>query len=101
MKQKILNAVGCLIAKWIIHNCEDGLVVKRKAGAEQIIKVFSVQAYRNIIKPRITAIEPKYLGENIAIGCRDGECKCGNIVRSYQNYCDECGSRLAWENVRG
>lgn len=44
--------------------------------------------------------EPKYLGENIAIGCRNGECKCGNIVKSYQKYCDECGIKLEWGNVR-
>lgn len=53
MKKKIINAVGCLAAKWILHNCDDGLVIKRKGGAEQIIKVFSVPAYKNIIKPAI------------------------------------------------
>ena len=42
---------------------------------------------------------PKYLGENTAVGCRSGECKCGNIVRSYQVYCDACGIRLCWDNV--
>lgn len=45
--------------------------------------------------------EPEYLGENIPIGCRDGRCRCGNIVRSYQNYCDECGIKLEWGNVHG
>lgn len=53
MKKKIVNAIGCMIAKWILHNFEDGLVIKRRGGAEQIIKVFSVQAYKNIIKPAI------------------------------------------------
>lgn len=42
---------------------------------------------------------PEYLGRNTAIGCRNGECKCGNIVRSYQKYCDECGAKLNWEGV--
>lgn len=42
--------------------------------------------------------QPKYLGENTAIGCRDGQCKCGNIVRSYQKFCDECGIKLDWSN---
>ncbi len=51
MKKKIINEIGCLIARWILHNCEDGLVIKRKCGADQIIKVFSVQAYKNIIAP--------------------------------------------------
>ena len=43
--------------------------------------------------------EPEYLGENVAVGCRDGRCTCGNIVRSYQNFCDSCGSKLDWGNV--
>lgn len=45
--------------------------------------------------------EPEYLGENIAVGCRDGRCRCGNIVRSYSNYCDQCGIKLEWGNVHG
>lgn len=53
MKKKIINIVGCIIAKWILVNTKDGLVVKRKGGSVQIIKVFSVQAYKNIIQPAI------------------------------------------------
>lgn len=53
MKKKIINGIGCLIAKWILHNCDDGLVIRRKGGARQIIKVFSEPAYRNIIRPAI------------------------------------------------
>lgn len=53
IRQKIINNAGCVIARWILHNCDDGLAIKRKAGAEQIIKVFSAQAYRNMIKPAI------------------------------------------------
>lgn len=45
--------------------------------------------------------KPEYLGENQAIGCRIGECQCGNILRSYQNFCGACGIELDWENVRG
>ena len=45
--------------------------------------------------------EPEYLGDNPAIGCRDGRCKCGNVVRSYQNFCGECGIQLNWGNVWG
>lgn len=40
MKKRIINEIGCLIARWILHNCKDGLVIKRKGGADQIIKVF-------------------------------------------------------------
>lgn len=53
MKKRIVNEIGCLIARWILHNCKDGLVIKRKGGAEQIIKVFSAQAYKNIIAPTV------------------------------------------------
>ena len=45
--------------------------------------------------------EPEYLGENRAIGCRIGRCRCGNTVRSYHNFCFECGAKLEWGNVRG
>lgn len=42
--------------------------------------------------------QPEYLGENTAIGCIDAQCKCGNIVRSYQKFCDECGIKFDWSN---
>lgn len=45
--------------------------------------------------------EPEYLGENTAIRCRIGRCQCGNIVRSYHNFCFECGIKLEWGNVHG
>lgn len=53
MKQRIVNAIGCVVARWILSNMKEGLVVKRKGGADQIIKVFSVPAYKNIIRPAI------------------------------------------------
>ena len=49
----MINALGCMVARWILRNCEDGLVIKRKGGADQIIKVFSVQAYMNVVRPAI------------------------------------------------
>lgn len=52
-RNRIINSAGCLAAKWILHNCGDGLVIKRKGGAKQIIKVYSEPAYRNVIKPAI------------------------------------------------
>ncbi len=53
IKGKIINKIGCFVARWILHNCDDGLVIKRKGGAKQIIKIFSEPAYRNVIKPAI------------------------------------------------
>ena len=52
-RDRLINSAGCLVAKWVLHNCDDGLVIKRKGGAEQIIKIFSEPAYRNLIKPAI------------------------------------------------
>lgn len=65
MKKRIINEIGCLIARWILHNCKDGLVIKRKGGADQIIKVFSAQAYKNIIVPAVrrTVEEPFRTGD--------------------------------------
>jgi len=51
--KRFINGMGCIAAKWILHNCEDGLVIIRKGGAKQIIKVFAEPAYKNIIKPAI------------------------------------------------
>lgn len=53
IKDKVVNEIGCFIAKWILHNCDDGLVVNRKGGAKQVIKVFAEPAYRNMIRPAI------------------------------------------------
>lgn len=25
--------------------------------------------------------------------------KCGNTIHRYQNYCDQCGQRIDWENI--
>lgn len=94
---KFINMIGCLIAKWILRN-GDGLVIRRRGGAEQIIKVFAVPAYENIIKPRIVPVEPEYVGADVLVGYKFGKCRCGNVVRSYQNFCDACGARLAWRS---
>ncbi|MCX4326428.1 MAG: hypothetical protein OSJ45_03920 [Lachnospiraceae bacterium] len=53
VKKEIINKAGCLVARWILHNCDDGLVISRKGGARQVIKVFSEPAYRNVTRPAI------------------------------------------------
>ncbi|MCI8592688.1 MAG: hypothetical protein HFI88_10180 [Lachnospiraceae bacterium] len=42
--------------------------------------------------------KPEYMGENRGVGCRVGRCRCGNPVRSYQDFCSGCGVRLEWGN---
>lgn len=52
-REWLINSAGCLAARWILRNCDDGLVIKRKGGVKQVIKVFSEPAYKNVIKPAI------------------------------------------------
>lgn len=53
LKRMVVNSLGCLAARWVLQNCNDGLIVSRKGGARQVIKAFSEPAYRNMIKPAI------------------------------------------------
>lgn len=57
MKNKIKNVIGRLIVRYIIHsdlkNNTEGWIVTRKNGTQQIIKVFSKQAYENVVRPVI------------------------------------------------
>lgn len=71
-------------------------------NAPSALQAMGAKGFYRAVKHIVNDVcEPKYLGENKSIGCRDGECNCGNIVRSYQNYCDGCGIRLCWDNVHG
>ena len=55
IKNCVRNVIGILIVRYIIRRnlCDntEGWIVTRKSGEKQIIKVFSVQAYKNIIRP--------------------------------------------------
>ena len=57
LRKKIRNAIGVLIIRYIIHsnlmNNAEGWLVTRKNGTQQVIKVFSKQAYENVIRPVI------------------------------------------------
>lgn len=53
IKQALINKIGVFMARYIIRNCDDGLVITRKSGMQQVIKVYSVPAYKNFIKPAI------------------------------------------------
>lgn len=87
IKDRIINAIGCIICKWTLENYIDGLVVHRKGGAVQRIKVFSDAAYRNIIKPSYTrtkdtiqvgdVIKGPYYGEVVVTSVRD------NLIDGY------------------
>lgn len=88
MKKKIINAIGCIIAKLILSNTADGLVVKRKGGAEQIIKVFSVPAYKNIIRPAIRRSV-------------EGPFRAGDVVTDYGYYGEIVITRIDNGYIKG
>lgn len=57
MRKRIRNAIGILVVRYIINNDlknnTEGWLVTRKNGTQQIIKVFSRQAYENVVRPAI------------------------------------------------
>lgn len=57
LRKKIKNIIGILIARYIIHNDlvnnTEGWLVTRKNGTQEVIKVFSRQAYENVIRPTV------------------------------------------------
>lgn len=57
LRKKIRNTIGIIIARYIIHNDlmnnTEGWLVTRKNGTQQVIKVFSRQAYENVIRPAV------------------------------------------------
>ena len=57
IKDRIKNAIGILIVRYILgrglHDNTEGWIVTRKSGEKQIIKVFSLPAYKNIIRPAL------------------------------------------------
>ncbi len=65
IRSRIKNAIGILIAKYIIRKTlEDskieGWIITRKNGRKQIIKVFSLPAYKNIVRPAIGRMGEMY-----------------------------------------
>lgn len=60
IRYRIKNAIGVLIAKYIIRKTlnsnTEGWVITRRNGRKQIIKVFSLPAYKNMVRPAIGRI---------------------------------------------
>ena len=87
IKDKIINAIGCIVCRWVISCYGDGLVVHRKGGAVQRIKVFSDAAYRNIIKPSYTRTKDTIQVGDVIKGPYYGEvvvtCIRGDLIDGY------------------
>lgn len=65
----------------------------------QYQKIGTVEECREAREMTRKYCKPKYLGENIGIGCREGMCECGTVVRSYEKFCSDCGFELDWSEV--
>ena len=75
------------------------IAVSAMGEIQRYRSIGTVEECRKAMEKQIAVCEPEYLGEDTAIGCRIGKCRCGNIVRSYHNFCNECGVKLDWNNV--
>lgn len=102
IRKIIANRIGCLVARWILHNCEDGFVINRKGGATQIIKVFSEPAYRNVIKPAIhKATEVIKVGDVVTDNGYNGEVVVTRIKNDeFEGYYRVDGAAVAGLEVK-
>ncbi len=76
-----------------------GTIGKAIEACAEYEEIGTIEECRKAVEKLAAVCEPEYLGENTAIGCRIGRCRCGNIVRSYHNFCSDCGGGLDWNNV--
>ena len=105
MIRKIKNAIGIMIARYIIHTGADGWLVTRKNGTQQVIKVYSKQAYENVVRPALEKQKPMKLimegDENwhssVYICPICGAKYAGRATVS--EYCYHCGQRLDWSDA--
>lgn len=51
MRKKIKNLIGIVIVRYILGTGTEGWLVTRKSGEQQVIKVYSKQAYENVVRP--------------------------------------------------
>lgn len=80
---------------------ENRMQVGQISGLNKAIKIVR-ECMENMDKVEYRDVcEPEYLGENIGIGCRNGMCRCGTVVMSYENFCSNCGVKLEWGGVHG
>lgn len=66
-----------------------------KANLYEALKEYeNMEESGQLVKEEVTEVE--ITGENVAIGCKIGACKCGQMLRDYEKYCSECGRKLLW-----
>lgn len=100
--KKIKNAIGIMIVRYIIHTGEEGWLVTRKSGTQQVIKVYSKQAYENVVRPAVEKQKPvrakmiKVEGYRYNNKYRCPICCCN--LPYITKYCGDCGQRLDWSD---
>ena len=100
---KIKNAIGIMIVRYIIHTGADGWLVTRKSGTQQVIKVYSKQAYENVVRPAVEKQKPvkaktiKVKGYRYNAIYRCPICQCN--LSWITNYCSNCGQKFDRSDV--
>ena len=103
---KIKNAIGIMIVRYIIHTGTQGWIITRKSGTQQVIKVYSKQAYENVVRPAVEKQKPmkviktgieKWKNSDIYICPTCGAKFYGCVITSI--YCSRCSQKLDWSDV--
>ncbi len=61
--KKIKNLIGIAIVRYILKTGTEGWLVTRKSGKQYVIKIYSRQAYENVIRPITHKAECRAKGE--------------------------------------
>ena len=97
--KKIKNAIGIMIARYIIHTGTEGWLVTRKNDTQQVIKVYSKQAYENVIRLAVEKQKPvkvkkiKVDGSRYNYTYRCPICHC-SLPCIITDYCSNCGQKF-------
>lgn len=101
---KIKNAIGIMIVRYIIHTGTQGWIITRKSGTQQVIKVYSKQAYENVVRPAVEKQKPVKLimeedesWHSTVYVCPTCGAKYGGRA-TISDYCYHCGQKLDWSD---
>jgi hypothetical protein len=50
MRKKIRNLIGIAIVRYVLHMDGEAWLVTRKTGEQQVIKIYSRQAYEHVVR---------------------------------------------------
>ena len=102
---KIKNAIGTMIARYIIGTGAEGWIVTRKSGTQQVIKVYSKEAYENVVRPAVEKQKPVKLIKEEDENWHSTVYVCPTCGAGYagrakiSDYCYRCGQKLDWSDT--